>query len=108
MDPASPLQPYVPPASTPQADQGTLPQMGAASSPASVDPLAPLRPLDPVQSMSQAPMMPQQSMPSVPNAPYMPPLPSMDQLAPVQAAPLGPKNQVAEQPKSSITGPSVL
>ena len=99
MDPASPLQPYVPPASTPQADQGTPQAMGTAM------------PLPPINSAAQQPMldptaaaMPQSSFSSSTAAPYMPPLPPlppMNQLPPVQAAPLGPKNQVAEELKKA-------
>ena len=99
MDPASPIQPYVPPASTQQADQGTPQAMGTAM------------PLPPINSAAQQPMldptaaaMPQSSFSSSTAAPYMPPLPSlppMNQLPPVQAAPLGPKNQVAEELKKA-------
>ena len=105
MDPASPLQPYVPPETTPQAGQAMPPQVGMSNIPASVDPLAPLRPLDPPQGLPQAPMMPPQPLAPVTNAPYMPPLPPMNSVEPMQssapAPAAGPKNEVIEQLKKA-------
>lgn len=111
MDPASPLQPYIPPATPPQVGQ---PLPAAASQPASstpLDPLAVLAPLPPEPAPAssvmpqQAPMMPQQSFSSTTPASYAPPMPpvnnaiSIQEPAPMPAA--NPKNDVIEQLKKA-------
>ena len=88
MDPASPVQPYVPPASQ------ALPTQGM---PTGVDPQQPMA--NPV-----APTIAQPSFPDATTSPYvpsMPPMPPMGAMQPTQPAPSNPKNQVIEQLKKA-------
>ena len=94
MDPASPVQPYVPPATQ------ALPTQGM---PTGVDPQQPMAnqmpPMPPMGAMP--PMMPQPSFPDATTSPYVPPMPPMDAFQTAQPAPSNPKNQVIEQLKKA-------
>ena len=94
MDPASPVQPYVPPATQ------ALPTQGM---PTGVDPQQPMAnqmpPMPPMGAMP--PMMPQPSFPVATTSPYVPPMPPMDAFQTAQPAPSNPKNQVIEQLKKA-------
>ncbi len=112
MDPASPVQPYVPPAAQ------ALPTQGM---PTGVDPQQPMAnpaaPMMPQPSFSAAttspyvppmppmpPIMAQPSSPDATTSPYvppMPPMPPMGAMQQTQPAPSNPKNQVIEQLKKA-------
>jgi nanoRNase/pAp phosphatase (c-di-AMP/oligoRNAs hydrolase) len=88
MDPASPIQPYVPPV-TP-----ALPTQGV---PTGVGPQQPMA--DPASTMMAQPSF--SAATTSPYVPPMPPMPPMDSLQPAQPAPSSPKNQVIEQLKKA-------